>query len=664
MQLTQISYWLLEKSIVTVCLLNLFASLPDSRAILGFFFLLVGFFASLGNLRIGLIILFSIIPWLAGFQSQLGVWFTFFQNTAPNFHYLNFVIGFIFGQKIRRLNLEERAKKERELLIFESIIFVYLTYIALSGFIGITRNFSNSASYFSVRGLLFNVVNYTSITFLDDFKPLHDFFVLAVASLFSLFLYRLKLDISSFKKIVLNPFLYSSTAVAFFGIIQKFLGIGYSRDPIERGVNSFFPDLHSFAGFLLIPIFSSLWLIQFKEVKSFWQTFGHALCLLVCVICLFLTGSKATVLLLVLFILTIFFLSLRKSASLQLPWKLKIILLFLMFLGVFSVVKFGVGGSRIEDYVVRLSELKFDSFNALMSYRPEIWLASFKMYLNFPVLGLGQGLQFRYSALHEFAGSNYLTSVNGENAHNYFIQRLVENGAIGFFIFIAILIIGFFNKQKEFRYFCVYLIAAVFIGNFYAHALLIPEIFFILFCFIAFAAPRATLVEAANYLETKISNPLVRKIFLFGCSAVLVVFALREVHKGQATWPFRWGSGCYQVTERELNRSAGQLGFEVPPSSKTVALEIVADYGDLGRRPVQVSVFQVNGEQQINAFDSRIVNQDAQQFEFAVPVPAASKSQNLKFLVLASHCFVPKNFGLTTNSGRSGIRLLRVTAKD
>ena len=124
------------------------------------------------------------------------------------------------------------------------------------------------------------------------------------------------------------------------------------------------------------------------------------------------------------------------------------------------------------------------AINLKLSYRPEVYLAAIRMAMLFPFAGLGQAEFFRQSANHDLTNSYFLSiQQNGENAHNYFLQTLVENGLLGFMAFICLItypIVKTANKRMLIP--ALVALVAMMGGNLFSHSMLVRENLLLAFC--------------------------------------------------------------------------------------------------------------------------------------------------------------------------------------
>jgi O-antigen ligase len=133
----------------------------------------------------------------------------------------------------------------------------------------------------------------------------------------------------------------------------------------------------------------------------------------------------------------------------------------------------------VGDLLIQMQQRRLDSLSDLggmMGSRFEIWSAANNMFTAYPLMGVGEGEFYRLSSNISFARSEFLQLNHGENAHNYFLQVLAENGLIGISIFaIAFLVPYRACEDKRLILPAVIGLFSLFLGNVFAHAFLVRE---------------------------------------------------------------------------------------------------------------------------------------------------------------------------------------------
>lgn len=616
--------------------------------------LVITFVTTLSYSLSGLRFVFFCLPFTAGLVPQLAQYnssiLKFFYDGVSFDLVCGFFIGLHFGRKFR----VPEVKKVYSPGALSFCLILFLAICSVSSVVGVFRNFYSSASYFSVRGFMFNVINFRTVSFIDDYKPLHDLIFYGVASAFSLVVCRQNLCFDSAFRYIIRPFVASGLLIALYGIVQRFSGIGFSRDAVVRGINSFMPDLHSFGAFIVMPMFIVVMLLQqsFKDGIKRWGI--QIIIFATMMVALFFSASKATIGFAFVFALILIF----KSFFARVLDRTRVFLATTLIITLCSFIYFALtnhlGGFDISNLFVNPLKMDFPQLNSLLSYRPEIWLAAFHMYKDFIFLGLGQGLFFRYSSHSGFSNSPFLVGVGGENAHNYFIQKLVETGILGFLPFVLLLLIYRLNREQRFQNLGNYILFALLAGNMYGHGLLISEIFLVAFGFLGLCAGGVGLPNVPLNLRSSFTL----RVSLAFLGLILLVSIVKELKSAFNRFPFQWGESCFRVAEVSPNqRSAARVLVSLKGLSGRVKLPLILDYHDAERRPVELNFYSDPGKRTEKVHSIWLSRPGAQEIELDEAPVLKINSNGGVVEIVASHCFSPKNFGLTLNSGTSGFRV-------
>ena len=141
---------------------------------------------------------------------------------------------------------------------------------------------------------------------------------------------------------------------------------------------------------------------------------------------------------------------------------------------------YSIGGMQwINELFIQLKTRDLTSLSDLTGIfgsRIEIWSAANNMFSAYPFMGVGQGEFYRLSSNISFSRSYFLERNGGENAHNYFLQTLAENGLVGIGVFTAIFLMPWLlTRNRRLLYPAAIAILSLFLGNIFAHAFLVRE---------------------------------------------------------------------------------------------------------------------------------------------------------------------------------------------
>lgn len=171
-------------------------------------------------------------------------------------------------------------------------------------------------------------------------------------------------------------------------------------------------------GLALIPPFFFV-LQRIKMQNDFTRKSIYFIFFLIISINIFLTFSRGTVLAIILSI--IFFQFLKFRFRLLPKFFLGTILIFVLFSNYFD---------EGYKYYSILKGSNPDSEVVIYSNRDYLASQSIKLFLNNPIIGVGQG---------------HISDFLGKHAHNTYLEMLAENGIFSFLIFLMIILLVFFK---------------------------------------------------------------------------------------------------------------------------------------------------------------------------------------------------------------------------
>jgi O-antigen ligase len=189
----------------------------------------------------------------------------------------------------------------------------------------------------------------------------------------------------------------------------------------------------------------------------------------------------------------------------------------------------------------------FAQINTALSERPAIWLAALRMWLAFPLFGVGQGDFGQLSPLFNFG--NFAVLREGENTHNYFLQTLAETGLVGVLAFVLVIIAPFFLvKDMRVLYPAAIALFSLFLGNIYAHSFLVRENLFLAAIFLglmySYVPQEKLLVSPYQLLRAWKPHHLWKWIIAITC-LTFIGLGTREIYTSFYRFPFEYGSACF-----------------------------------------------------------------------------------------------------------------------
>jgi O-antigen ligase len=515
---------------------------------------------------------------------------------------LDLAAGVAWGILVRAWVLE-RQSLARFLLPWP--IAAVLCLISVSVAVAVGRNLWQSGLGFSPLDLGFSLLHARGIGWQDDYHPLFGWLSYGVVgALIAAAVPWLAAEADRDAR-VFRPVMAGLFAAAAFGVYQWLTGFGYLRDGVGLGVNGFQPDIHAFAGHMLLGV-TGLWAYLAAARRPPEQFLG-AVVIAAAWVGLVASGSRAS-----LFIALIVTLGLalvlvfRRSrwAGLALLCSLLVAVTWLAP----RLESLQVRGVKPAAVVEQIRSLDAEKVNAALSHRPGLSLAALRMFAEFPVLGIGQGNFGRLGVDQEFSGSEVLASLEGENAHNYFVQTLAELGLAGGLAMTLALVAPLWACRRRLALLPAYGgVAGVFLGNLAAHSMLVRENLLLNGFFLAllYAWVRA---ESRAAQSASVARPASRKTVVVLLSAGLLFAAVFEVGRSLQRHPFEFGSACADMRPLGLgNWMYGSYRAPWPAGAKKMRVELERSEVAAAAGPQQVLVELTDTKGRVVASNSELL---------------------------------------------------------
>jgi len=569
-----------------------------------FIYCFIGIALGFWRNRGGLYLFLFLLPIVPNLHNQLAALLGagFFSFIHPG---LDLATGFVLGSMALDFSKQQRYPKQ---LYLPWQIGLLLTYLSTSTLLALIRNFRQSASGTSLEGILFNLANFRPYAWHDDFMPIADLIAYGVAGgvIASLLPYLIQRE--SRNQLIFRSIGLSLVATALMGCLQAWSGFGlpetyfnFRKDAIGYVAIGFQPDIHAYAGHLMLGVVG-LWGYVFcsknsKEKNWFFLVVGISW------LALILSKSRAS---LALSIITSIFLLLAYIWREHKKYFVKVIWIFSGFAALIGLTLFFVlqnpqllsSNSWIGELFNQYAKAGISGLSAgtqNFGGRPEIYLAGLRMFSEFPILGLGQGGFFRQSAEIEFSKSFMLSRWGGENAHNYFLQVLVENGLVGFLIFGLVVISPIIlSRSKKNLLPAVVALIALFLGNLFAHSFLVRENLILAAIFVTLIYAWQIANDAQRNERMLSTSPISSSRFLFVALVVLaiIIAGLSEAYHSFYRFPYQIGQRCF--VSKPLSSDKWTSGIlEIPLPANAHGLRVyIASVGrpDLHRRPLQARI--------------------------------------------------------------------------
>jgi O-antigen ligase len=647
--------------------------------------LLFGFITACVNIRLAIMGCVFALPLLPTFarQFQQYVGYGRIQDVAGAG--LDIVAGMLLGLIVSSLWLRKRISARLTMPWAAGVVMVIIT---ISTVVALSRNLHQSASPFNLQALLYNLLHLRTLGWHDDYRPLLDWATYGSAFLLvAIFVPALKA--APFRNdLIFKPLIAGLVIAALVGWRQSAFGAGLNYSQLRFRVDNFGymalgfqPDLHAFGAHMLLGALGLVGYLYYK--KSPWLRASLiGLVIPLCWYVMFLSKSKAT-----------FAFAVCCAALFALLWfsrhskylKQIVIGVFLclggLVLSLFLFTDAWVAGFRLAFQALNLPDLF--AINLKLSYRPEVYLAAIRMAMLFPFAGLGQAEFFRQSANHDLTNSYFLSiQQNGENAHNYFLQTLVENGLLGFAAFVCLIaypIIKTANKRMLIP--ALVALVAMMGGNLFSHSMLVRENLLLAFCFVALlyawaeaeagraqTQPGSTSSLGANNLNASLINRLglwlSQPQVLLGCVIVAGLLIAKETYQSLAGKVFSVDVQCQQTRKLERDGwTAGRYVLDMPVGAQGVSLNLATTQPDVAQRPLPASLTIWFDRRLLLQQDLVLNKTGPQTIEINLPDNVLATPDDYQIELQVQRCFVPRNFGMGADARRLGVRIDSVVWK-
>ena len=542
--------------------------------------------------------------------------------------------------------------------------------ISCSTLLAVVRNAWHSAAPLAFAGISLSLLEVRGIGWLENLRPLTDWMAYALAGAVIILVGSTLRTVQERNQYIFRPIMAGLLFSGILALIQARtgLGLGYAiKDSLGYAAMGFQPDLHAFAAYILLGVIG-LWgyfVVCKSTAERIWIGF---ICLLSCV-GLLLSLSRATlaiaVLVGLLFVLARCFSSFIKLSNAK------------TFLGVGVVIAIGLSLSmyfRLEllglipqrnlDLLRVFASTDWSSFteiNAALSERPVLYLNAIRMWVSYPLLGVGQGNFYHLFPAFNVEHIGNFMIINGENTHNYFLQTLAETGLVGVIAFAFAIVAPFFLvKDRRVLMPAAIALFSLFLGNIYAHSFLVRENLFLAAIFLGLMysyAPQEKLA-LSPYQLLRAWKPQLQWTWIvpIACFAFLGLGA-REIYTSFYRFPFEYGSACFVNKPLSPDRwSSGLYEILLPIGSHGVQLPIRVVRPNLQTTPLSATFQIVDSSNQVLA--SQVLawpENGPYTLEISLPNGGVIQEAGAKASLKLSSCYTPRNLGQSIDGRRLGV---------
>jgi O-antigen ligase len=657
------------------------------------YFFIIAFFSAICAGTFGLAIFIFLLPISSGICPQLNAYFSTQLLTLPNVG-LDLAAGYYFGSASKLL-ISSRHKfvnKFDEMLTIGAIpkpVLLGIGLITLSVFTAILRNLHQTAAFTSFKGVVFNLMHFRPIDWRDAYMPISDWISYSLA--FGVItVVIIELAKTQYKnQLIFRPIIFSLVLSAFMGIVQATTGFGlpdslltFRKDQLGFAAIGFQPDLHSFAGLMILGCIGLLGYLQLNLSK--FEKSMVLFVILLCWIALVLSKSRASLLLALLIILILVVYHFIKSTKWTLIKHIFVLIiavlgLFVLILNFAEQINQSIGlywVSELFDQLKHRDLLNISDLSGIFGSRFEIWGAAWRMFWNFPLAGIGQGNFYHLSSISFFSKSHFLILNGGENAHNYFLQTTAELGIVGAFVFLWILIYPWKYGLNKKRLVPAY--AAIFsicLSNIFSHSLLVRDNLILVAVILGLLYIQHNTLEDDSFpIKSKNKEKVKTKlIYTPLVIAVVFLFYITEIIQSFGKPPFTYGFYCFRKASLTSdNWTSGTFEIPISRASKGVDLTISLPYFRNGIQ--QTTLFLELRHVRRNQFGyndtidfvqkSLTIDQKENilvRIQFS-DKEALNSSDNIELFGTLSNCYSPRNLGDSVDSRLLGVQIKSINA--
>ena len=589
-------------------------------------------------------------------------------------------IGYLVQASCKQWSQGLRSSFKDALISIPWPVGLVLLMISLSVALAILRNLFLSATNSSIRGLIFNFTHFRPMDWHADYLPLGNWVAYGVAgALIIMLVFRLQeIKPENRQAWIFRPLMLGLFLSAAIGLIQASTGLGLSEAQLAFRKDSFGyaamgmqPDLHAFAAHMLLGVVG-LW-GYFFACKSKVEKYAIVLVFFTCLAALVASKSRASLLIAAVALAIMALVFIYRHSKKYFVIAIAVMLGAMALMIFIAKVSQGIaipGLGWVGELLTQMQSRRLDSLSDLggmMGSRFEIWSAVANMFTAYPFMGVGEGEFYKLSSNISFARSEFLQLNRGENAHNYFLQVLAENGLIGATIFaIAFLVPYRFCSNKKILLPALIGLLSLFLGNIFAHSFLVRENLLL-----ASALLALLYLCSADMVNRKVSSVgststrgTPTKIFISLVLLLCLLGAIREVYFSFGQMPFKAGDDCY-VRDLPLYQdgwTSGAWEKRIPNGTSSIELSISPNRPRLNKEPLSAR-FEIlsweagKGKVPVNVLNYQWQANELTNLKLTVPEQYYNSPNVMTARLELSSCYTPRDLGLNTDGRRLGVKI-------
>ncbi len=642
----------------------------------------------------GLAAVIFLLPLSAGLGTQLNAYLGTQFLILPN-PGLDLVAGFFLGSALREISksshfLGKNGHGDLTAALKELVpwpIALVIVMITISTAIAISRNVYQSAAATSFKGLLFNLVHFRPIGWHDDYMPISDWIAYALAVAMIILVVGQLRDRENKNQMIFRPIMAGLVIASLMGVSQAITGLGlpenllsFRKDQLGYAVIGFQPDLHAFAGHMLLGAVG-MWGYFYSGISKLEKKFV-LLTVALCWAGLVLSKSRALFLLALaaMFVWLVWYLWKNKRHTFLPTIGILATILAIFFVFVFNFSN-NLSGIPVLSWLGELAnEFKirdltsWSLFSGIFGSRFEIWEAAIRMWWEFPLMGIGQGNFYRLSDIASFSKSHFLILNGGENAHNYFLQTLTETGVVGALtIAIALIFPLIAISNKRLLSPAIWALGGLFLGNIFSHAFLVRENLLLAAVLMSLTY---SLIGASRFSmlppgwKGGIGKPKgLKSKMIFASIFTLLLMSTLEIFFSFGKMPFSYGYFCKQKASMDADGwTRGAYVLTLPINMTKVLLNVSGlpyiqhhQNVNLELNTYWLRRYNSGYVEKVQLASAPYPVTSIKDMEIAIPLlrnqSSGSADDNFELEILTSRCYSPRNMGDSVDSRVLGVRL-------
>jgi hypothetical protein len=633
----------------------------------------------------GLAGVLAILPLSAGLPSLLSALLGVSVLAMPN-PGLDLIAGLFLGLYCHRIwqIMTRTQDPNKRLPLIGALspwpVGLVLFMITASTALAIARNLYMSATNTSLKGLLFNLAHFRPIDWRADYLPLSNWVAYAIAGLLIVMVicFLKTIPMQQRSMWIFRPLMVGLAISAMMGLIQAVTGFGLPQAQLDFRKDAFGfaalgmqPDLHAYAAHMLLGVIG-LW-GYFLVCKSKLEKYAITLVFLLCSAGLIASKSRAS-LMIALFALVILILIYFYHHAKKYFW-ICLAACALILMGIFVSLQSIQNDALtsmgwIGELLSQMRQRRLDNLSDLggmMGSRFEIWSAVANMFSAYPLMGVGEGEFYRLSSNISFARSEFLQLNRGENAHNYFLQVLAENGLVGMVVFAIAFIVPYqASHDKRLVLPAVIGLISLFLGNVFAHSFLVRENLLLGAALLGLIyALRSDPLQSSTSMSA-LKNKRTYYLYPLGVLVLLVGIAC-EVYFSFGRLPFKAGADCFakDLPLYQDGWTSGAWGERLPSGAKEVELTLMPRRQQLDKRPLMAQVNLLSweagkGNVPISTANYEWTSEEMATLKLVLPKSYYNSPNLITVNLAVTSCYTPRNLGVNTDGRRLGLQIVNL----